>query len=750
MRLRRLTVSAFALCVAAALPAYGQQPPAADGDGKSADKQAPPPAKPAKKRRVQHNGPVRITADQVIYDRDLNTVTASGHVEIDQAGRVLLADTVSYNLKQDVIIAAGNVSVTEPTGEVSFSDYTELTGDMKDAVSQGIRVLMIDDSRLSAKSGHRIAGDRSILDKAIYTACKPCAEDPTKPPLWDLKAKEVIHNEVDHIIQYKDAWLEMGGVPVAYTPYMQHADPTVKRESGLLPPSVLNNNIIGSGLKIPYFQVIDPSQDVTLSPMLTSKNDAWLGVVDRYRSEDGEAKTVFSVADLSSEGYAGNPTIGWHVDAHGEFDLNEDWRAGYQIQRVSDLAYLPTFGYITPLPYLTTRPYLEDFGYRNYASIEGYTFQNLVPMMLPAGAAALRQAPVVFPLVNYNYVGDPGAYGGFWTFDTHGAAVTRGLGTDSRQINTVTAWNLPYTASDGEVYHLTASMRADGYNTNDLTPQDSKMVNATRLLPDLAVDWRYPFTKLGEHSSQTITPIVMVSASPYGGNSYRIPNEDSLDFELNDLNIFSPQPSTGYDRVVSGPRVAYGGEYTIVNRGAQSADFLLGQSYQLHPQYALPQGTGLDHNLSDIVGRAAVSPSTNVVFDYSFRVSESDLMLRRSEITASFGPRPLNLQTNYVFYDKLSPTSPFNAREQLSTTLTAQFSHYWSSQFYTTQNLGAGAVPLQTGFRVIYDDECFTVTADAGDRYTMLPIQLQTFSAGHYLMLSVIFKTLGQFPVDIF
>ena len=226
----------------------------------------------------------------------------------------------------------------------------------------------------------------------------------------------------------------------------------------------------------------------------------------------------------------------------------------------------------------------------------------------------------------------------------------------------------------------------------------------------------------------------------------RSPNEDSLDFELDDTNIFKSNPGTGYDRILTGPRVAYGAEYTIVNRGSASADILLGQMYQAHPQTVFPLGSGLDKHLSDIVGRTNVSPSGNFSVQYDFRLDREDLTLRRSEFATSIGPRPLNLQTSYVFYDKLNPASPFDSREQLSTTLTAQMSHFWSTQLYQIENLGVGAGPLQTGIRLTYEDECFLVTADAGDRKTTL----KTFSAGHYLMFRVYFKTLAQLPVDVF
>src|SRR5262249_4128285 len=153
-----------------------------------------------------------------------------------------------------------------------------------------------------------------------------------------------------------------------------------------------------------------------------------------------------------------------------------------------------------------------------------------------------------------------------------------------------------------------------------------------------------------------------VAMSPYGGNPNSIPNEDSLDFELDDMNIFSPTPFTGYDRVASGPRYAYGGEYTVTNRGGQSVDVLLGQSYQPHPVQAFQAGTGLDHSLSDYVGRIQIVPSPNLGLNYRFRVNQYDFAMRRSEVDAVIGPKPLNLTVNYAFLGRLNPTSPYDQR----------------------------------------------------------------------------------------
>jgi LPS-assembly protein len=692
------------------------------------------------------NQPAVITADQIVYDRDLQLMTARGHVEIDQGGAALFADTLTYNQKQDVMTASGHVSYTQNTGEVTFADYMEVTGDFKESTSRGIRFLNIDDSRMAGIYGRRIDGNLLILDKTVYTACKPCAEHPEKPPVWSVKGEQAIYDQEAHLIEYENAWIDIAGIPVAYTPYLSVPDPSVKRASGWLPPSVLTNNILGTALRPRYFEVIDDQQDIELLPLVSTNDDFGLGAVYRFKNQIGEVQTTVSATDLQAPNYSGKGIIGWHIDSNGLFDLDQNWRVGWQAQLASDLNYLPTID-IHPLqPYLTVRPYIENFTYSNYFAVEAYNFQNLAINSLPVGATPQQKDPIVFPQITYSYVGDPDALGGYLTFDTHSAAISRFQGTNDRQINTQTSWNLPVTLDDGELFKFTSTLRADAYNSDHVTQDLSGTENTTRLVPDLSVEWRYPFTSIGEHSSQTITPIVMVAASPNTGNSIKIPNNDSLDFELDDINIFSPTPSSGYDLLVTGPRVAYGAEYTVVNRGGQSADILVAQSYQDHGQTQLPAGTGLTDNVSDIVGRIDISPSADVNLGYRFRLDHDNLELRRSEAQVTLGPKELNLNVAYVFYDRLSPTSPFAAREQVNATLSTQWSHYWSTQLYTIQDLGETAGPLQTGARVIYEDECILISLNGGSLHTTSAV----FNVGHYFNLLISLKTLGNLPVDIF
>ena len=102
-----------------------------------------------------------------------------------------------------------------------------------------------------------------ILKKGIYTNCKK--RDGCPP--WSIRAEEVSHDKKNKTINYKNASFRFYDVPVIYFPKFFHPDPTVKRQSGFLAPSILTQNT-NSYLKAPYFFALSESTDFTFSPRI--------------------------------------------------------------------------------------------------------------------------------------------------------------------------------------------------------------------------------------------------------------------------------------------------------------------------------------------------------------------------------------------------------------------------------------------------------------------------------------------------
>src|SRR5690606_7886768 len=137
-----------------------------------------------------------------------------------------------YNLKDDIATAEGNVVIKEPSGDVSYAESVELSDKMRNGLVNRLFTTLADGSRIWAATGVKEGDAHYILNDASYTACKACEKDPNKRPPWQLHAQSVDWRKQEQRIVYKNAWLDLGGVPVFYTPYFSHPDGTVEQKSG--------------------------------------------------------------------------------------------------------------------------------------------------------------------------------------------------------------------------------------------------------------------------------------------------------------------------------------------------------------------------------------------------------------------------------------------------------------------------------------------------------------------------------------
>ncbi len=128
--------------------------------------------------------PILLTADEVVYDRGLGAITASGHVEVSHADRVLIADSITYNERMDVLTASGNVTLLETDGEVLFAQHMELSGDLKDGIIEDLGLIFADGSRFAASEDRRSDVRIIELRNAAYSPCRLCIVDRTRPSLW--------------------------------------------------------------------------------------------------------------------------------------------------------------------------------------------------------------------------------------------------------------------------------------------------------------------------------------------------------------------------------------------------------------------------------------------------------------------------------------------------------------------------------------------------------------------------------------
>ena len=686
------------------------------------------------------NVPIDFTADEVVHNRDLGVITASGNVEIVHGPRTLYANSVTYSERQGTIAATGSVRILEPNGDVIFADYMELTSDMRDGMIKSLRMLLADRSRMAGAEARRMDGNRHELDRGVYSACEPCQKDPSRPPLWQVKAVRVVHDADRQTVEYKDAWLELAGVPIAYTPYFSHPDPTVKRRTGFLAPGLGSSTYFGAHVQTPFFWDIGPNQDMTITPLLTTERGGGIGAEYRFLGMESEAKGKFSVAyddkyTASNSGIPGAPDgFRGHIDMKGRLNLNDTWRTGLDAQRATDGTYMRQYRYQS-YPLLTTRAYTEGFRGRNYLAANAYTFQDQRPDVVSG------TVPLVLPMVEYSHFGEPRAGGGRTRLNTSMLAFTRNEGADVRRFSFAPGWDLPYIGPAGDIYKLSLTLRGDVYSVNNYQyagRRDSFDGTAGRLHPEGSFEWRYPFVRRHGTVNEVVEPIVSVVASPHTGTSIRIPNEDSREIEFDETNLFTAQRYPGLDRLDGGPRLNYGLRWGLFGDQGGNTTALLGQSVRARADDTYAAGTGLEDRLSDFVARVNVRPTKLLNLSYRTRLDKDTLSPVRSELSASAGTRPFMVGGSYYFFDR-ARNSTFPVHEQLSLFATSQVSRNWSVRFSSLQDLEANALRA-INMVGTYEDECFVFTV-TGQRNLFYDRDLRPDDS---IVAAITFKTLGD------
>ncbi len=696
--------------------------------------------------------PVVLTADQITYDEQLNVVIAAGNVEISQEARVLRADRVIYNQRTDVVTATGNVILTEADGNVTFAEFAELEGDLANGFVQQVGLLLADNSRLAASSGLRFDNGRTtVVDRAVYSACDLCPTDPERPLVWQIRAVRATHDNEALDVEYRDAFLDFLGVPILYTPYLSHPDPRVERRSGFLAPLIGSTDRLGPFVIPAYYWAIGPDQDATFRLGATAN----AGVIGRaeYRRRFENSRFAFDGSVNQSEVAEdfGRPTerreenLRGHLFADGRIDINEHWRAIGRLELVSDPTYLDSFR-ISDEDVLESRGVLEGFYGLSYVAAETLGFRDL-------RLNALEQ-PLIAPQLTGSYVGEPGeVMGGQLFADANGLNLLRSDGISTRRFSLSGGWRRDYFTDAGVVTSLTGSLRGDVYASDDLPDPDDPTVlrdgvTAGRLVPAFDAVARYPLVRQAGTWQQLIEPVAAFTAIGDFGNTDDIPNNDSLGVELDEINLFSPNRYPGLDRVEDGLRFTYGLRLGLFAPSGSSATFFLGQSYRfVGGDDALPR-SGFEDDASDVVGRLNLSLTQYFGLDWRFRFDPESFDSRRHEVTGFAGVPQLLVSTTYTFGDTLSERAVVGTNassqsafetEEVVLGVSSRLSQYWTAVGSWRRNINEGE-NRDIAAGLIYNDECFTF----GVRYIRDFTVNRERDEGTAVFVTIAFRNLGE------
>ncbi len=661
---------------------------------------------------------VDFVADALNYDNETDIVTARGKVLMTREGSKLEADEVVWNRKSGEVQAKGNVRVERPEGDVVYGDAVSLTDTLKDGVIDNMLLILADGGRLAAN--HASRNDTiSRLDRASYTPCRVVDDAGCpKDPVWKISAVEVVHDPKRNRIRYKDATLELFGVPIATLPSFSHIADN-RGGTGVLIPDIQYSRTNGFEVALPYYFLIDRNRDLTVAPhFYTNANPA---IEARYRALTGNGAyqvggflTYGSRIPVTLATSGVRDSVRGYLDASGKFQLTPKWSVRGSVRLASDRTFLRRYD-ISRDDRLRSVVDIERVSRSSYLSIQGWGFQTL--------RALDRQGlvPIALPIIDYRNRFENVA-GGRAELQLNSLSIARTSGQDTQRAFASGRWDLRRIIGSGQEIKLTGFARGDVYHTDSTLSTATALYRGkdgwtTRAIGALAAEVRWPLIGPAFGGTQRLTPRLQIVASPATSN-LQVPNEDARSVDLEDSNLFALNRFPGYDRWEDGARITYGIDWAL-DLPNFSLNSTVGQSYRLNSKASLfPDGTGLTDRTSDIVGRTTVKYKRLVSLTHRYRLDKDNLAIRRNELDATVGTDKTYFTTSYLRLNRnIGPQlEDLRDREEIRLGGRVQFARYWSLFGSTIIDLTGkrddpislndGFEPIRHRLGIAYEDDC--------------------------------------------
>ena len=670
-----------------------------------------------------------------------NSIVAEGNVEALYDGRILRADRLIYNRTTERVRATGNVVIIDQDGTQQFSDEVEVGSNLSDGYAIGYSARLTDGSTIVANSAIRQSDGINAMDQVIYTAC-PICEAKGQTPTWSLRARRAVLDQESQMMSYRDAVLEVMGIPVFYFPYLAHPDPSSERRSGLMIPSAGFSSKLGAFYQQPYYWAISESSDLTISPLISENVNPMLELDYRKRFYSGAINLNTSITrekDFDSDGDKfGEEKWRGHLYGSGRFALSQEWQWGFGVETQTDDLYDRRYDldgqgdqrgiYLSQPRRLLSQLYTVGQGDSYYTDVSLLSIQGL------RESDADGSLPNVTPLLFSEKYWDLGDYG-FASVNASTAVLRRDVGDDSQRVSVGADWSAYKILPGGFTFEPFAELRGDYYQLEQNGIDD----NASRIVGNAGTRIAYPMIRPGKTVDIMLEPEIMAAWGTSNSNDPIIPNEDALLFEMDETVLFDANTVAGYDLYEGDGKISAGLTARAVWKDGPELSATVGRRWRSKPDPNFGKVTNLDGTMSDWVASATADFGKALRIDTRVRLDEDGLELNRVDTKVSTRTKRWRAAGQYYkISERLNPNGEVDEGIFLSGEfrVTERYSLVFGQLRDISNNLNA-----RKDFGIAYEDECSRLELV----YSRSELQDRTLGPSENIQIRFSLKTLGQF-----
>jgi len=718
-----------------------------------------------------------IQADKILYNKKKSTIsTSSNSIFLDTKGNALYADSFLYDLNTKNITANNNVKYIDNLGNVFKFTNLEYNESTEKGLGKNFIVTLNDKSSAEGSIGEfdNLLGTFTVKNKDsisffqklinifsvnsnFYTTCENINRTDEKIiercPDWSLSTQETTHDKKNKMVYHYGAVIKIKNTPVFYTPYFSHPDPTVKRKSGFLPPSVKNFSDLGRTFKTPYYWAIDNNKDMTFAPIYYfDENPLYLM---EYRQQNSKNRFYIDTSytkgykNLTKEGVqrTGGSRNHFFFNFLGNYDdllLNKN-DLEINIQRISQKNYLNVNQINTEhikqdITSLNNNIILSSYENNKKLTLRSNIYENL------NDEKKNTKYQYTFPAIDFsNFFNKFSQY-----INLSSSLKGQNTGGDSNQsyvtnkIETISEPKISTLIFDGLSNTFKTSINnINSYNQN-MSGEKENFNSDTYL--SAAVESFYPLIKINNNNEQTISPKIF---SKFTSGSMQ--NSNNLNKTLTYDDIYSMNRMNNATSPETGFSIGYGFEFNsthknTINEVYKKSDFKIGQVIKPKKEYNMPNTSTLINKRSAFVGGASFSydmgksKSSNIDTDqnkfnlnYDYQISDDFNKLLKNNIQTDF-----MIKKNNIFKLNYFETHDIGNEQYIESSFTKKFENNLNFKIGGRKNLQDDFTE-RNYVETSYDSDCLTISLNLSKQF----YNNQEIKPSKTLNLSIVFKPFG-------
>ncbi|WP_226780591.1 LPS-assembly protein LptD [Oceaniglobus trochenteri] len=644
-----------------------------------------------------------LVADKVQLTRQ-NTLEATGNIEVLYGETRLRARRITYSRAGQSLRIEGPITLVEGDGRaILVADQADLDADLQNGILTSARLVLDQQLQLAANEIARVDGRYTRLSRSVASSCEVCAGNPT--PVWEIRAREIIHDQQERQLYFDQAQFRFLGVPIFYSPRLRLPDPTLKRSSGFLLPSLRTSSRLKTGVKLPYFQTLGDHADLTLTPYVSAAT----------RTLEARYRQAFAMGEISFEGAVSDDDLRpgetrYYLFGEGEFELPRQFRLNFDVELVSDTAYLLDYGF-SDKDRLDSEISITRARQRDLFRASLTDFRTLRASEVPIRG----QLPRTFS--NVSYERRIKGLGGEFRLGFDAASLTRasnvqGDGRDVSRIGVSADYRRAVTFANGMVATGQLGIVASTYDTR----QDPAFAtNTGQVTPRASIELRWPFQRSESGGAyQLLEPVIQLAWSETNGNI--VPNEDSVLVEFDEGNLFDLSRFPGEDAREQGTRANIGLRWTRYDPAGWTLGVTVGRVFRSEDTGQFAPGTGLSGERSDWLAAGQLrlgdrlALSHRALFDDDFSFTRNETRLAWQNDRAAIG-------SSYLWMEAEPAENRPTDTHELSVDAAYRLSRHWTGRLDGRFDLVADRT-AEAGIGMEYRSECLTVDLSVSRRFT--------------------------------